>query len=91
MCFDYIIWVHKRLKSPLGEVIRSFKIACTKANASLEEPALFDGSPAFWFPGLYDTILFSKGQLKRMTAYTQDNAQGIPAQTPLDIRKMTGK
>ena len=73
--FHGIIWVHKRLKSPLGEVIRSFKIACTKANASLETPALFDDSPAFWFPGLYDTILFSKGQLKRMTAYIRQNAQ----------------
>lgn len=70
-----IIWVQKHLKSPLGEVVRSFKIACTKANAALENPALFDGSPTFWFPGLYDTILFSKGQLKRMAAYIRQNVE----------------
>lgn len=73
--FHGIIWVHKTLRSPLGEVIRSFKIACTKANAALAEPALFRGSPTFWFPGLYDTILFSKGQLKRMTRYVLRNAE----------------
>lgn len=73
--FHGIIWVKKPLSSPLGEVVRSFKIACTKANAALEKPNLFDGSPTFWFPGLYDTILFSKGQLKRMTAYILKNAE----------------
>ena len=73
--FHGIIWVRKRLASPLGEVIRSFKIAGSKANASLEAPCLFDGSPTFWFPGLYDTILFSKGRLKRMTAYILNNAK----------------
>ena len=62
--FHGIIWVHKRLKSPLGEVIRSFKIACTKANASLEEPALFDGSPAFWFPVFTILSFFRKVSLK---------------------------
>jgi REP element-mobilizing transposase RayT len=73
--FHGIIWVHKRLESPIGEIIRSFKIACTKANAALEKPALFDESPTFWFPGLYDTILFSKGQLKRMSAYIHNNVE----------------
>lgn len=73
--FHGIIWVKKPLASPLGEVIRSFKIACTKANVALEKPILFDGSPTFWFPGLYDSILFSKGQLKRMTAYIHKNAE----------------
>lgn len=73
--FHGIIRIHKRLDSPLGEIIRSFKIACTKANAALETPTLFDGSPTFWFPGLYDTILFSKGQLKRMAAYIHQNVE----------------
>ena len=73
--FHGIIWVHQRLRSPLGEVIRSFKIACTKANLALETPVMIDGSTTFWFPGLYDTILFSKGQLKRMTRYTLRNAE----------------
>ena len=73
--FHGIIWVHKRLRAPLGEVIRSFKIACTKANLALPAPIEIDGSTTFWFPGLYDTILFSKGQLKRMTRYTLRNAE----------------
>jgi len=90
--FHGIIWVHKRLASPLGEVIRSFKIACTKANLALQSrvspgapsgvlpgapraPILIDGSTTFWFPGLYDTILFGKGQLKRMTRYVLRNAE----------------
>lgn len=73
--FHGIIRIHKRLDSPLGEIIRSFKIACTKANAALETPILFNGSPTFWFPGLYDTILFSKGQLKRMAAYIHQNVE----------------
>ena len=73
--FHGIIWVHERLRAPLGEVIRSFKIACTKANLALPEPIEIDGSTTFWFPGLYDTILFSKGQLKRMTRYVLRNAE----------------
>ena len=73
--FHGIIWVHERLRAPLGEVIRSFKIACTKANLALPVPIEIDGSTTFWFPGLYDTILFSKGQLKRMTRYTLRNAE----------------
>ena len=73
--FHGIIWVHERLRAPLGEVIRSFKIACTKANLALPVPIEIDGSTTFWFPGLYDTILFGKGQLKRMTRYTLRNAE----------------
>jgi len=73
--FHGIIWVHKRLSSPLGEVIRSFKIACTKANLALAEPVTIDGSTTFWFPGLYDTILFSRGQLRSMTRYVLRNAE----------------
>ena len=73
--FHGIIRVHKRLKSPLGEVIRSFKIACTKANLSLAAPLVIDGSTTFWFPGFYDTILFRKGQLRAMVRYVQRNAE----------------
>lgn len=73
--FHGIIRVHKRLNSPLGEVIRSFKIACTKANLSLAAPFKIDGSTTFWFPGLYDTILFRKGQLRAMVRYVQRNAE----------------
>ena len=73
--FHGIIWVHKRLASPLGEIIRSFKIACTKANLALESPVVIDGSTTFWFPGIYDTILFGKGQLKNMTRYVLRNAE----------------
>ena len=73
--FHGIIWVHERLRAPLGEVIRSFKIACTKANLALSAPNEIDGSTTFWFPGLYDTILFGKGQLKRMTRYVLRNAE----------------
>lgn len=62
--FHGIIRVRERLNSPLGEVIRSFKIACTKANLALAAPFEIDGSTTFWFPGLYDTILFRKGQLR---------------------------
>ena len=73
--FHGIIWVHERLRAPLGEVIRSFKIACTKANLALETPIAIDGSTTFWFPGLYDTILFGNGQLKKMTRYVLRNAE----------------
>lgn len=73
--FHAIIRVKEPLASPLGEIIRSFKIACSRANAALEEPHLFDGSPSFWFPGLYDTILLSGKQLKHMTAYIRKNAE----------------
>ena len=72
--FHGVIWVHERLRAPLGEVVRSFKIACTKANLALPAPIEIDGSTTFWFPGLYDTILFSKGQLKKMTRYVLRNA-----------------
>lgn len=73
--FHGIIRIHRRLKSPLGEVIRSFKIACTKANLALDHPFEIDGSTTFWFPGLYDTILFRKGQLRAMVRYVQRNAE----------------
>lgn len=73
--FHGIVWVHKPLRSPLGEIIRSFKIACTKANLALPTPHVIDGSTTFWFPGFYDTILFGKGQLKRMTRYVLRNAE----------------
>lgn len=73
--FHGIIWVHEPLRSPLGEIIRSFKIACTKANLALPTPHVIDGSTTFWFPGFYDTILFGKGQLKRMTHYVLRNAE----------------
>ena len=73
--FHGIIWVHERLRAPLGEVIRSFKIAYTKANLALSAPNEIDGSTTFWFPGLYDTILFGKGQLKKMTRYVLRNAE----------------
>ena len=72
--FHGIIRVRERLNSPLGEVIRSFKIACTKANLALAAPFEIDGSTTFWFPGLYDTILFRKGQLRAMVRYVQRNA-----------------
>ena len=73
--FHGIIRVRERLNSPLGEVIRSFKIACTKANLALAAPFEIDGSTTFWFPGLYDTILFRKGQLRAMVRYVQRNAE----------------
>ena len=72
--FHGIIRVRERLSSPLGEVIRSFKIACTKANLSLGAPLVIDGSTTFWFPGFYDTILFRKGQLRAMVRYVRRNA-----------------
>lgn len=72
--FHGIIRVRERLSSPLGEVIRSFKIACTKANLSLAAPFVIDGSTTFWFPGFYDTILFRKGQLRAMARYVRRNA-----------------
>ena len=73
--FHGIIRARKRLASPLGEVVRSFKIACTKANLSLAAPFEIDGSTTFWFPGLYDTILFRRGQLHAMIRYVQRNAE----------------
>lgn len=73
--FHGLIRIKKPLPFPLGEVVRAFKIACTQSNAALECPHLFDGKPSFWFPGFYDTILFSKGQLERMKTYIRRNVE----------------
>ncbi len=63
-----VLYVIQRMPRPLGNVIGSFKSACTKAYRELS------GSKAPLFaPGFQDTILWEKGQLARMLQYLHDN------------------
>ncbi len=64
-----ILHVQERLERPLGNVIGSFKAACTTAFRRI-----FPGVDAALFsPGFQDTILTRHGQLKRMRDYLADN------------------
>ena len=64
-----ILQVLERLERPLGNVIGSFKAACTTAYRQL-----FPGIAAPLFsPGFQDTILSRHGQLRRMLDYLADN------------------
>jgi len=65
-----ILHVKERMPRPLGNVIGSFKAACTsayrKAFPDQQSVPLFS-------PGFQDTILSGRGQLKRMIQYLRDN------------------
>ena len=63
-----VLHVMERLSRPLGNVIGSFKGACTKAYQEMSglKAPLFSS-------GFQDTILWKKGQLARMLQYLHDN------------------
>ncbi len=63
-----ILHVTKRISRPLGNIIGSFKSACTKAYRELtgKNEMLFSS-------GFQDTLLSGKGQLDRMFQYLHDN------------------
>ena len=63
-----ILHVTERMPRPLGNVIGSFKSACTKAYRELSGT-----NEVLFSPGFQDTLLSGKGQLDRMFQYLHDN------------------
>lgn len=72
-----VLWVQEPIPVPLGEIVRGFKIACTKDYR--EEIAQrcatqnCQSKESLWEPGFNDRVCFHKGQLDRMIAYIHDN------------------
>lgn len=65
--FHGLLFVRKRMAKHLGEVVRGFKIGCTKARLS---------APLF-APGYHDRILTSRGQLAILLRYIRDNPRRL--------------
>ena len=63
-----VLYVTERIERPLGNIIGSFKAACT----TIYRQTTGSYSPLF-SAGFQDTILSGKGQLKRMMDYLHDN------------------
>ena len=76
-----VLWVQEPIPVPLGEIVRGFKIACTKDYR--EEIAQrcatqnCQSKESLWEPGFNDRVCFHKGQLDRMIAYVQDNPRRL--------------
>lgn len=76
-----VLWVQEPIPVPLGEIVRGFKIACTKDYR--EEIAQrcatqnCQSNESLWEPGFNDRVCFHKGQLDRMIAYVQDNPRRL--------------
>ena len=70
--FHGILWVKEPLECHLGQVIKGFKIGCTRAARRLCPNLLAEGAGLF-AEGFQDSILFHEGQLAKMIAYLKAN------------------
>ena len=76
-----VLWVQEPIPVPLGEIVRGFKIACTKEYR--EELAQrcatqnCQNKESLWEPGFNDRVCFHNGQLDRMAAYVHDNPRRL--------------
>ncbi len=90
--FHGLLFVRTRMRRHLGEVIRGFKIGCTKAyrldgrlsseSPSSESPYMAIPPnraipPNLFAPGYHDRILTHRGQLKTLFRYISDNPRRL--------------
>lgn len=89
--FHGLLFVRTRMRRHLGEIVRGFKIGCTKAyrlggrlsgESSSREPSFGDSpymanSPNLFAPGYHDRILTHKGQLEILFRYIRDNPRRL--------------
>ena len=68
--FHGLLFVRRRMARHLGEVVRGFKMGCTKAYRAMGRPSLFA-------PGYHDRILTHKGQLETLFRYIRDNPRRL--------------
>ena len=85
--FHGLLFVRERMEKHLGEVVRGFKIGCTKAQRGLVAGGPVAGGlvaghtwPATLFsPGYHDRILTSRGQLETLFRYIRENPRRLAA------------
>ena len=84
--FHGLLFVRARMRRHLGEVVRGFKIGCTKAyrlGEVLSSDSPFGDSPYManppnlFAPGYHDRILTHRGQLKTLFRYIADNPRRL--------------
>ena len=75
--FHGLLFVRRKMACHLGEVVRGFKIGCTKIyRAQLNDTPTLSGEFA---PGYHDSILTHKGQLETLFRYIRDNPRRLAA------------
>ena len=82
--FHGLLFVKRRMSRHLGEVVRGFKIGCTKAYRAGPfgdapfgcRPYMAD-APSLFAPGYHDRILTHRGQLKVLLRYIADNPRRL--------------
>ncbi len=83
--FHGLLFVRERMPKHLGEVVRGFKIGCTKAldrdlcGAAPDRAMGASPPPALWAPGYHDRILTSHGQLDILFRYIRENPRRLAA------------
>ena len=85
--FHGLVFIRRQMACHLGEVVRGFKIGCTKAYRAIygstpDQPPRFGGAPymartALFSPGYHDRILTHKGQLETLFRYIRDNPRRL--------------
>ena len=75
--FHGLLFVRRHMARHLGEVVRGFKIGCTKAYRAWSggEPCMARDS--LFAPGYHDRILTHKGQLETLFRYIRDNPRRL--------------
>ena len=74
--FHGLLFIRRRMARHLGEVVRGFKVGCTKAYRAMYG-ATPDMPTALFSPGYHDRILTSKGQLATLHRYIRDNPRRL--------------
>ena len=83
--FHGLLFVRQQMTCHLGEVVRGFKIGCTKIYRSqLNDTPTLSGEGSYmtrtlFAPGYHDRILTHKGQLETLFRYIRDNPRRLAA------------
>ena len=83
--FHGLLFVRRRMARHLGEVVRGFKMGCTKAYRAISGAppdrlvrcAAIHGGGSLFAPGYHDRILTHKGQLETLFQYIRDNPRRL--------------
>lgn len=86
--FHGLLFVRERMARHLGEVVRGFKIGCTKAYRALSSTGAIYGTntapgtqtapaPRLFAEGYHDRILLRRGQLQVLINYIRTNAKRL--------------
>ena len=83
--FHGLLFVRWKMACHLGEIVRGFKIGCTKIyRAQLNDAPAVSGEGSYmtqplFAPGYHDRILTHKGQLETLFKYIRDNPRRLAA------------